>query len=993
MDIALFAGFAARGPCNRAVAVDSVAAFEACFGGDLPLARDRESGKMVQANLPPAVRAFFANGGHRCWVVRLARTRTHEKRWVRHTGAHLLATAHMAHANQFPVGGMLCRLPNGFEGESMVQAAEMQAASFGSWSDDLRLSVRLNQYPFAASGMSAIPFGLKMADPGGLSPGDLIEFQSGDGKVRRYAKIVRPDGTDLLAIWCASFSSAMFRGPKRLGAIVPTRSETQEIFDHRQTSGRPVELTLPQAVPDLESQNWLKYQRTNDWIWVLVDSVDGLSVTGTAWRVQDGEALIAGAKDYHTATLIEGLQTQIVVAIDETGKLPGTWLHFRSQGEAVWMHVDRADAGALHGPAWQQIASRLPRGRFSARRLTVDIKAELNGSEQMLTDIGLGLSGEDSVHTLLTDDEDYAADDARKARARFALSSNLYNRGSVLQAEAVAKVRGFGELAVLFGTPAFTGVHRAALRHAWLPLQIGPAFDAGSTASPTGRTALARDGLSLFDATLFLDPALAEASVGQIMPLIEQVRDIDEQQLTGIYAGMDAPDTEFGVASILAVPDAAQPGWEQVTPSSIPGTPRSDAPDRANWYDHKDGCSANISEDPKNQRSGPDRGRFLDCTTRLIDAPLLIGPIQAVADDSFALDWTGGEAGATFVLEESGSADFTGSVEIYRGEGRHFDVRLKGEGVYYYRVYAELDGNVSAYSAVYVVVGQASHQTLPADKALLTRLHLAIMRLAAGSADMFAVLSLPQSFRSKDALAHSSGLRTIADGFGGHSALGRNEERALSYAALYHPWLYYRPNRNPEASNAELAMCAPDGCVAGQMAATALRRGAWIAPANDLFSDIIGLTPLLPDGEQTLLYREKINMVRRDPNGFLLMDADTLSSETEWQQINVRRLMILLRRLAIMRGETFVFGNNDNVTRRAVETDLTFALDGMQRRGAFAGKTSAQSFRIAADVATGDLDNGRMVFEIGVAPSQPMRFLNIRLVQQGARLTVAEEAA
>jgi phage tail sheath protein FI len=133
-------------------------------------------------------------------------------------------------------------------------------------------------------------------------------------------------------------------------------------------------------------------------------------------------------------------------------------------------------------------------------------------------------------------------------------------------------------------------------------------------------------------------------------------------------------------------------------------------------------------------------------------------------------------------------------------------------------------------------------------------------------------------------------------------------------------------------------------------------------------------------------------MVRRLAAGFSLHDADTLSNESDWRQINVRRLMILLRRVALRRGMTYVFESNGPVLRRAVERDLVQMLDDMQRRGAFAGKTSAQSWRVAVQDDAGDRDNGRLVVEIAVAPAQPMRFLTLRLVQRGSRLTILEEA-
>ena len=72
MDVALFAGFAARGPVNRPVAIEDLGQFQTVFGGQATLAFDIDRGAPVHAQLAPAVRMFFANGGRRCWVIRLA---------------------------------------------------------------------------------------------------------------------------------------------------------------------------------------------------------------------------------------------------------------------------------------------------------------------------------------------------------------------------------------------------------------------------------------------------------------------------------------------------------------------------------------------------------------------------------------------------------------------------------------------------------------------------------------------------------------------------------------------------------------------------------------------------------------------------------------------------------------------------------------------------------------------------------------------------------
>src|SRR5262245_51189881 len=72
MDIAAFVGFAASGPLHVPVPVDDVSRFEAIFGSDALLAFDAQRGSHVRAQLAPTVRQFFANGGRRAWVVRVA---------------------------------------------------------------------------------------------------------------------------------------------------------------------------------------------------------------------------------------------------------------------------------------------------------------------------------------------------------------------------------------------------------------------------------------------------------------------------------------------------------------------------------------------------------------------------------------------------------------------------------------------------------------------------------------------------------------------------------------------------------------------------------------------------------------------------------------------------------------------------------------------------------------------------------------------------------
>src|SRR5262245_15756431 len=71
LDVAAFVGFTERGEPNVPIAVNDVLEYRDKFGGDLPLARTT-AGRTIYAQTPSAVSAFFANGGRRCYVVRVA---------------------------------------------------------------------------------------------------------------------------------------------------------------------------------------------------------------------------------------------------------------------------------------------------------------------------------------------------------------------------------------------------------------------------------------------------------------------------------------------------------------------------------------------------------------------------------------------------------------------------------------------------------------------------------------------------------------------------------------------------------------------------------------------------------------------------------------------------------------------------------------------------------------------------------------------------------
>jgi len=118
--------------------------------------------------------------------------------------------------------------------------------------------------------------------------------------------------------------------------------------------------------------------------------------------------------------------------------------------------------------------------------------------------------------------------------------------------------------------------------------------------------------------------------------------------------------------------------------------------------------------------------------------------------------------------------------------------------------------------------------------------------------------------------------------------------------------------------------------------------------------------------------------------GLRLWGARTTSSDPEWKYVNVRRLLIYLEH-SIDRGTQWaVFEPNDEPlwtnVRGTIENFLTLEW----RNGALAGSKPSEAFFVRCDRSTmtqADLDGGRLVALVGVAPVRPAEFVSFRIGQ------------
>lgn len=227
----------------------------------------------------------------------------------------------------------------------------------------------------------------------------------------------------------------------------------------------------------------------------------------------------------------------------------------------------------------------------------------------------------------------------------------------------------------------------------------------------------------------------------------------------------------------------------------------------------------------------------------------------------------------------------------------------------------------------------------------------------------FAVLDLPQEAKKTDEmLAH----RDLFDS---------------SYAALYHPWLeVFDP-----LDRKNIAI-PPSGSIVGIYARSDNTRGVHKAPANEVVRACVGLDCQFNKGEQDILNPKGVNLIRAFPGqGIRVWGARTASSDGSWKYINVRRLFIFIEESIKANTNWAVFEPNDEMLWVRVKRTIDVFLNGLWRAGSLAGSSPSEAFFVDIGHSTmsqDDIDNGRLICVIGVAPVKPAEFVIFRITQK-----------
>lgn len=226
----------------------------------------------------------------------------------------------------------------------------------------------------------------------------------------------------------------------------------------------------------------------------------------------------------------------------------------------------------------------------------------------------------------------------------------------------------------------------------------------------------------------------------------------------------------------------------------------------------------------------------------------------------------------------------------------------------------------------------------------------------------FAVLDMPKDMKKTDELIE---YRDMFDS---------------SYAAFYHPWIQVF-----DPLSKKNIIAPPSGSILGVYARTDNAVGVHKAPANEVLRACTGLASSYNTAEQDLLNPKGINLIRSFPGrGIRVWGARTASSNATWKYVNVRRLFIYLEESIRNNTNWVVFEPNTEALWSRVKRTVEMFLASTWRSGALAGSSPSEAFFVDIGKNTmtqDDIDNGRLVCVIGVAPVKPAEFVVFKIGQ------------
>lgn len=251
----------------------------------------------------------------------------------------------------------------------------------------------------------------------------------------------------------------------------------------------------------------------------------------------------------------------------------------------------------------------------------------------------------------------------------------------------------------------------------------------------------------------------------------------------------------------------------------------------------------------------------------------------------------------------------------------------------------------------------------------------AVIRHCEAMGDRFAILDAPatQGLAAVDAL---------------RARLSLPKSR---FAAFYAPAIHAEvPLSRHQAESTRLV--PPCGHVAGVYARSAAHTGVHKAPANELVAGAVALAGDYGEAEHAQLNQAGVNCIRSVPGrGIRVMGARTLSQRGGWEYVPVARLFVDLARWLKTGMADVVFEPSTPQLWQRVRHRIAAYCAELARTGALAGDSAGEAFFVKCDAETNppeSRDAGRLVAEVGLAPSVPAEFVVVRITQDASGIAM-----
>ena len=193
-----------------------------------------------------------------------------------------------------------------------------------------------------------------------------------------------------------------------------------------------------------------------------------------------------------------------------------------------------------------------------------------------------------------------------------------------------------------------------------------------------------------------------------------------------------------------------------------------------------------------------------------------------------------------------------------------------------------------------------------------------------------------------------------------------------NYAATYYPWV-----KVLDTAQNKPVLVPPSVIVPGAIAASDRIAAEWFAPAGlnrGVLGNVIEAKMRLNQAERDRLYNAKINPIATFPQtGVCIWGQKTLQERSSaLDRINVRRLLIALKKFIASSSRYLVFEQNTNATRNRFLNIVNPYLESVQQR------QGLYSFRVQMDEAnnTADvIDRNQLVGAIYLQPTKTAEFI------------------